>query len=78
MELKDIINVYRGNKPLRVRIWNEKTWRVSAEYFVNDGKLTDNNGAVVYDNPDALNNYYVCTFSVYDYETPTANLVAKW
>lgn len=70
--VKELMNYYHDNIPLRVRIWDTDKWEVSKEGYVVDGKVIGNNNAVLFDSLDALDGYYVSTVSGHD--LPTAEL----
>lgn len=73
--IKEFMEFYHDNIPLRVRIWDIDKWKVSKEGYVVDGKVVDNN-AVLFDSLDALDGYYVATVSGND--LPTADLYPHW
>lgn len=74
--ISEFMEFYHDNVPLRVRIWNVDKWEITAEGYVVDGKVVDNNNAVLFDSLDALDGYYVSTVSGHD--LPTANLYPNW
>lgn len=73
--IKEFMEFYHDNIPLRVRIWDIDKWKVSKEGYVVDGKVVDGN-AVLFDNLSALDDYYVATVSGKD--LPTADLYPNW
>lgn len=75
LTLNEFMEFYHDDKPLRVRVWNVE-WEVDKEGYVVDGKVVDNNNAVLFDSLDALDNYYIATISGHD--LPTANLYPNW
>lgn len=74
--ISEFMEFYHDNVPLRVRIWDIDKWKVSKEGYVVDGKVVDNNNAVLFDSLDALDDYYVATVSGHD--MPTADLYPNW
>ena len=74
--ISELMEFYHDNIPLRVRIWDTDKWEITAEGYVVDGKVVDNNNAVLFDSLDALDGYYVSTVSGHD--LPTANLYPNW
>ena len=74
--ISEFMEFYHDNTPLRVRIWNVDKWEVEKECYIVDGKVVDNNNAVLFDNLSALNGYYVVTIGGHD--LPTANLYPNW
>ena len=72
LTLREFMEFYHDDKPLRVRLWNPNTWTAEKEGYVVDGKVVDNNNAVLFDSLDALDGYYVSTVSGHD--LPTAEL----
>lgn len=75
--IKEFMEFYHDNVPLRVRLWNPDKWEITAEgYVVDGGKVVDNSNAVLFDSLDALDDYYVSTVSGHD--LPTANLYPNW
>ena len=75
LTISEFMEFYHENKPLRVRLWNPDKWEFKEGYVV-DGKVVDNNNAVLFDNLSALDGYYVSTVSGND--LPTANLYPNW
>ena len=75
LTLKEFMEFYHDNVPLRVRLWDPNKWEITAEGYVVDGNVV-NNDAVVFDRLDALDGYYVSTVSGHD--LPTANLYPNW
>lgn len=73
--IKEFMDYYHDNVPLRVRVWDIDKWEITAEGDVIDGKVV-NNDAVLFDSLDALDGYYVSTVSGHD--LPTANLYPNW
>ena len=73
--IKEFMEFYHDNIPLRVRLWDPNKWEISKEGYVVDGKVVDGN-AVLFDNLNALDGYYVATVSGND--LPTANLYPNW
>lgn len=73
--IKEFMEFYHDNTPLRVRIWNVDKWEIEKEGYVVDGKVVDNN-AVLFDSLDALDGYYVATVGGHD--LPTADLYPNW
>ena len=69
--ISELMEFYHDNIPLRVRIWDTDKWEITAEGYVVDGKVVDGN-AVLFDNLNALDGYYVATVSGHD--LPTAEL----
>lgn len=76
LTLREFMDYYHDNIPLRVRIWDTNKWEIAEEGYVIDDKVVDNNNAVLYDSLDALDGYYVSTVSGHD--LPTANLYPNW
>ena len=76
LTLKEFMDFYHDDKPLRVRLWNPDKWEITAEGYVVNGRVIDNNDAVLFDNLSALDDYYVSTVSGHD--LPTANLYPNW
>ena len=74
--INEFMDYYHDNTPLRVRVWDTNKWKVDKEGYVVDGKVVDNNNAVLFDSLDALDNYYVATASGHD--MPTADLYPHW
>ena len=74
--ISEFMEFYHDNVPLRVRLWNPDKWEIEKEGYVVDGKVVDNNNAVLFDNLNALDDYYVATVSGHD--LPTANLYPNW
>ena len=75
LTLSEFMDYYHDNV-LRVRLWNPDKWEIIKEGYVVDGKVVDDNGAVLFDNLSALDGYYVSTVSGHD--LPTANLYPNW
>ena len=75
MTINEFMEFYHDNIPLRVRIWDIDKWEISKEGYVVDGKLVTDN-AVLFDNLNALDGYYVATVSGND--LPTAELYPNW
>ena len=75
LTLNDFMEFYHDNVPLRVRVWDIDKWEITAEGYVVNGKVVDNN-AVLFDNLGALDDYYVATVSGND--LPTADLYPHW
>lgn len=75
LNLSEFMEFYHDNIPLRVRVWDTDKWEITAEGYVVDGKVVDNN-AVLFDNLSALDDYYVATVSGND--LPTADLYPHW
>lgn len=75
LNLSEFMEFYHDNVPLRVRVWDTDKWEITAEGYVVDGKVVDNN-AVLFDNLSALDDYYVATVSGND--LPTADLYPHW
>lgn len=73
--ISEFMEFYHDNIPLRVRIWDIDKWEITAEGYVVDGKVVDGN-AVLFDNLNALDGYYVATVSGHD--LPTADLYPNW
>lgn len=73
--IKEFMEFYHDDKPLRVRVWDIDKWKVSKEGYVVNGKVVDGN-AVLFDNLNALDDYYVATVSGND--LPTADLYPNW
>ena len=71
MTINEFMEFYHDNIPLRVRIWDIDKWEIIKEGYVVDGKVVDGN-AVLFDNLNALDDYYVATVSGND--LPTAEL----
>ena len=69
--INEFMESYHDNVPLRVRLWDIDKWEITAEGYVVDGKVVDGN-AVLFDNLNALDNYYVTTVGGHD--LPTAEL----
>ena len=69
--ISEFMDYYHDNVPLRVRLWDTDKWEITAEGYVVDGKVVDGN-AVLFDNLNALDGYYVATVSGHD--LPTAEL----
>ena len=76
LTLREFMEFYHDDKPLRVRLWNPDKWEVIKEGYVVEGCVIDNNNAVLFDNLSALDDYYVSTVSGHD--LPTANLYPNW
>lgn len=76
LTLTEFMNFYYDSIPLRVRVWNIDTWEIDKEGFAIDGKVVDNNGAVLFDSLSALDSYYIST--VIGHDLPTANLYPRW
>ena len=76
LTLKEFMEFYHDDKPLRVRLWNPDKWEIDKEGYVVEGKIIDNSNAVLFDSLDALDGYYVSTVSGHD--LPTANLYPNW
>ena len=76
LTLREFMEFYHDDKPLRVRLWNPNKWEVEKEGYVVKGCVVDNNNAVLFDSLDALDGYYVSTVSGHD--LPTANLYPNW
>lgn len=76
LTLNEFMEFYHDDTPLRVRLWNVDKWKIDKEGYVVDGKVVDNNNAVLFDNLSALDDYYVATVSGND--LPTANLYPNW
>ena len=74
--VKELMDYYHDDKPLRVRVWDTDKWEVEKEGYVVEGCVIDNNNAVLFDSLDALDGYYVSTVSGHD--LPTANLYPNW
>lgn len=74
--IKEFMDFYHDNIPLRVRVWDPDKWEITAEGYVVDGKIIDSSNAVLFDSLDALDDYYVSTVSGHD--LPTANLYPNW
>ena len=74
--ISEFMEFYHDNIPLRVRVWDTDKWEIDKEGYVVDGKVVDNNNAVLFDSLDALDNYYVATVSGHD--MPTADLYPNW
>lgn len=74
--IKEFNDLYRSDKPARVRIWNTDNWHIETESYLSGDTLTDANGTVIFDTLDALDDYYICTISGYD--VFTVNLIRKW
>ena len=72
LTLREFMNYYHDNVPLRVRIWDTDKWQVEKEGYVVNGKVIADNDAVLFDSLDALDGYYVATVSGHD--LPTAEL----
>ena len=72
LTLREFMEFYHDDKPLRVRLWDVDKWTAEKEGYVVDGKVVDNNNAVLFDSLDALDGYYVSTVSGHD--LPTAEL----
>ena len=49
MELKNLVDLYSFGKPLRVLMYNEKPFKITAEGYVVDGKLIDDDGNTICD-----------------------------
>lgn len=75
LNLSEFMEFYHDNVPLRVRIWDTDKWEITAEGYVVDGKVVDDN-VVLFDNLSALDGYYVSTVSGHD--LPTADLFPNW
>ena len=73
--INEFMDYYHDNVPLRVRVWDIDKWEITAEGYVVDGKIVDNNNAVLF-SLDALDGYYVATVSGHD--MPTAELYPHW
>ena len=73
--ISEFMEFYHDNVPLRVRIWDTDKWEIEKEGYVVDGKVVDGN-AVLFDNLNALDGYYVATVSGND--LPTAELYPNW
>ena len=74
--ISEFMDYYHDNVPLRVRIWDVNKWEVDREGYIVNGKIIDNNNAVLFDSLDALDGYYVATVSGHD--MPTADLYPHW
>ena len=72
LTLREFMEFYHDDKPLRVRLWNPNKWEVEKEGYVVEGKVIADNDAVLFDSLDALDGYYVSTVSGHD--LPTAEL----
>ena len=72
LTLKEFMNYYHDNVPLRVRLWDTNKWEIAEEGYVVNGKVIADNDAVLFDSLDALDGYYVSTVSGHD--LPTAEL----
>lgn len=70
--VKELMDYYHDNIPLRVRIWDTDKWEIDKEGYIIGDKVVDNNNAVLFDSLDALDDYYVFTVSGHD--LPTAEL----
>ena len=73
--ISEFMEFYHDNIPLRVRIWDVDKWEITAEGNVVGGKVVAGN-AVLFDNLNALDGYYVSTVSGHD--LPTADLYPHW
>ena len=73
--IKEFMEFYHDNIPLRVRVWDIDKWEITAEGYIINNKVVDNN-AVLFDNLSALDGYYVATVSGND--LPTADLYPNW
>lgn len=73
--IKEFMEFYHDDKPLRVRVWDIDKWEIDKEGYVVDGKVVDND-AVLFENLNALDGYYVATVSGND--LPTADLYPNW
>ena len=69
--INEFMEYYHDNIPLRVRVWDIDKWEITAEGYIVNGKVVDGN-AVLFDNLNALDGYYVATVSGHD--LPTAEL----
>ena len=69
--INEFMEYYHDNIPLRVRVWDIDKWEITAEGYIVDGKVVDGN-AILFDNLNALDGYYVATVSGHD--LPTAEL----
>ena len=69
--INEFMEYYHDNIPLRVRVWDIDKWEITAEGYIVAGKVVDGN-AVLFDNLNALDGYYVATVSGHD--LPTAEL----
>lgn len=74
--IKEFMEFYHDDKPLRVRVWDIDKWEIDKEGYVVDGKVIDNSDAVLFDNLSALDGYYVATVGGHD--LPTADLYPNW
>ena len=72
LTLREFMDYYHDDTPLRVRIWDPNKWEIIKEGYVVDGKVIADNDAVLFDSLDALDGYYVATVSGHD--LPTAEL----
>lgn len=54
MELRDLDRLYNFNRPLKVLIYSKKPFKVTAEAYVIDGKLVDDDGEIVCDDINTL------------------------
>ena len=69
--INEFMEYYHDNIPLRVRVWDIDKWEITAEGYIVAGKVVDGD-AVLFDNLNALDGYYVATVSGHD--LPTAEL----
>ena len=69
--INEFMEYYHDNIPLRVRVWDIDKWEITAEGYIGAGKVVDGD-AVLFDNLNALDGYYVATVSGHD--LPTAEL----
>ena len=69
--INEFMEYYHDNIPLRVRVWDIDKWEITAEGYIVAGKVVDGN-AILFDNLNALDGYYVATVSGHD--LPTAEL----
>lgn len=73
--IKEFMEFYHDNVPLRVRVWDIDKWEITAEGYIINNKVVDND-AVLFDNLNALDDYYVATVGGHD--LPTADLYPNW
>ena len=65
MTINELAKVYRGSKPMRVRVWDHKHWRVAIDGYVVDSNIVNNNNEII-SNFDALDKYHVISFEIDD------------
>lgn len=76
MTINELAKVYRCSKPMRVRVWDHKHWRVTIDGYVVDSNIVNADNEII-SNFDALDKYHVIGFEI-DGGTLLVDMVINW